>query len=78
MPVAPVFMANLTEELMDALERLLRHEPWPPSVQSERDYLYASDVLSRGRRSVPASRREAVLGGEMSECAGTDQQKRTV
>ena len=44
-------MANLTEELMDALGRLLRHEPWPPSVQSERDYLYASEVLVKAQHA---------------------------
>lgn len=63
-------MSVTTEDLVEALRRLLRHEPWPPSVQSERDYAYAAEVFARIGDAGTQGGRPTVLDGGMPEEAG--------
>jgi hypothetical protein len=61
------------EFLTDALKRLMRHEPWPPSIQSEGDYENARIILTHTRVSLPEDRREAMFDSQVSRKAGADE-----
>lgn len=61
------------ELLTDALRRLLRHEPWPPSVQSEKDYGNAWIVLANTAVSGPQDGEQMVLDSKVPREAGSNE-----